>query len=55
MSDGHLHCWQWNKKKDGDVVGADLQGHYPAIAEQYDWHEVQIVFWEALQRGGSDE
>lgn len=55
MSDEYLHCWQWNQIGDGNIVGSSVWNHYPAIAEQYDWHGVQIVFWEAPDRGGSDD
>jgi len=52
MSDEYLHCWQWTRERASD---AGYWSHYPGIAEQYDWHEVTIVFWENPQQGDGNE
>jgi len=52
MSDEYLYCWQWNRER---ASTTDYCSYYPGIAEQYDWHEVEIVFWTAPQEGDRDE
>ncbi len=47
-----LSCYKWTRNDDSHTEPAtDYWNNYPAGAEQYDTHEVTILFWE----GGRDE
>lgn len=48
MTDGgYLSCWKWVRDPGSASPGVDYWGnHYPGAAEQYDTHEVTILFWD---------
>lgn len=38
-----LSCWRWKREGCADTFWGE---HYPGASEQYDTHEVTILFWE---------
>lgn len=47
MSDEHLYCYKWERNPEAHTGPAvDYWNHYPGAAEQYDTHEVTILFWD---------
>jgi len=39
-----LCCWEWTREI-GGKTRRTYMNLYPGLAEQYDSHEVRIVFW----------
>lgn len=41
-----VHCWEWQRNPESASPGKDYWSLYPGFAEEYDTHEVTIVFWK---------
>jgi len=51
----YLSCFKWERSPDAHTGPAvDFWNHYPGAAEQYDTHEVTILFWPDPTEGDDE-
>lgn len=56
MSSEYLSCYEWTRNPDAHTGPAvDYWNHYPGAAEEFDTHEVVIVYWEDPTAGDTDD